>query len=163
MMAVAYGKEKGAEYMKKLVAQEPAILRDERLQVEWVAKGKYPIGIGTKSTIVKSFVEAGATIKYISVKEGAPLGSGSVNLYAFDNEPHPNASKLLVNWLLSREAQDIIMKTSGFPSMRTDISKAGYDPSLLPGPNDALLGEDFKITAGEMQKVAMDIFKNLIK
>ncbi len=163
MMVVVYGKEKGAEYMKKLVAQEPGVLRDERLQVEWIAKGKYPLGVGTKSTIVESFVNAGAAIKYISLKEGAPLGSGSVNLYAFDRAPHPNASKLFVNWVLSKEAQDIITRTSGFPSMRMDVSKAGYDPSLLPGPGDALLGEDFKIAAGEMQKVAAEIFKDLIK
>ena len=130
--------------------------------MEWIAKGKYPLAVGTKSTVVTSFVNAGAPIRYISVKEGAPLGSGSVNLYAFDKVPHANAAKLFVNWILSREAQEIITKTSGFASERLDVAKEGYDPSLLPGPNDRILDEAFRKDAVKMYKVSKEIFRDLI-
>lgn len=165
MMLIAYGKEKGMEYMKKMVLQEPIVIRDERLQMEWLAKGKYPMLVGAKTTEVERFLNVGAPIKSINVKEGAPLLSGSLNLNAFQNAPHPNALKIFVNWILTKEAGEIITKTSGFASERTDVSKEGLDPSVLPGPKDILELEDerYIVEKAEMQKVAAEIFKGLLK
>jgi ABC-type Fe3+ transport system substrate-binding protein len=47
--------------------------------------------------------------------------SGSGGLMAFANAPHPNATKVYANWLLSRAAQMRIAQTVGYNSRRTDV------------------------------------------
>jgi ABC-type Fe3+ transport system substrate-binding protein len=51
----------------------------------------------------------------------------------FNRAPHPNAAKLAVNWLLSREGQanwlDFNQKSGGlYDSLREDISKEKVNP-----------------------------------
>ncbi len=163
MVVKLYGREKGAEYMKKLVANRPVVVRDERLQTEWVARGKYPILVGAKPTVVETFVSAGAPLKWVKVKERAPLSSGSLNMNAFQKAPHPNAQKVFVNWILGKEAGEIIAKTSGYPSERLDVPRTGFDPSLLPGPNDELEDEDYLLQKSDTQKLAAEIFKGILQ
>ncbi len=38
IMLQAYGMEKGREYVQRLLRQETVVIRDQRLQAEWVAK-----------------------------------------------------------------------------------------------------------------------------
>ena len=67
-------------------------------------------------------------------KEGAFVGpsQGGVNL--FKNAPHPNAAKVAINWLLSREGQDTYQKAFAQQhdvrqSMREDISMEVIPPT----------------------------------
>lgn len=162
MMIRLYGREKGTEYMKKLLLNQPMIQRDERLQLEWVAKGKYPVLIAAKPTLVESFVKLGAPLDWANLKEPGSTSSGSLNLYAMQNAPHPNAQKLFVNWVLGREAGEIIATSSGYPSERLDVSTAGYEPSELPGPADAREDEDYVLQKSDVLKLAGIIFKDLV-
>lgn len=163
MMLQLYGKEKGQEYMKKLLANQPVALRDERLQVEWVAKKKYPVLVAGKQTIVEGFINAGAPLKWVKLKGGAMLSSGSFYIYAYQDAPHPNAQKVFVNWMLGKEAGEIIAKTGGFPSERMDVSRAGFDPALLPGPNDIMEDEDYTMQSIPMPGIAEKIFKDILQ
>lgn len=167
MIIQAYGREKGIEYMKKLALQQPVIVRDERLQVEWTARGRYPLAIGAKPTVVQSFVNTGANLAFVFVKEGAPLNPGPLMLYAFDKAAHPAATRLFVNWFLTKEAGEIMAKTSGYPSERTDVSKEGFPPAMLPGPTEVLGGDiglpAYEAARSQLTKVAAEIFKDLLK
>ncbi len=163
MMISLYGREKGTEYMKKLILNQPTLLRDERLQVEWVAKGRYPILIAGKPTEVERFLSLGAPLKWVMVKEAPPLSSGSLNFHAYKNAPHPNAQKVFVNWLLGKEAGEIIAKTSGYASERSDVSHAGFDPAMVPRPADALEGEDYLAQKAGMPKIAGEMFREILK
>ncbi len=67
-------------------------------------------------------------------KEGAPLGIGAGSVTLMRNAPHPNAAKLYINWLLSREGQIVIQEEvaregSGADSMRLDIPKKDIPPA----------------------------------
>ncbi len=159
-----YGKEKGLPYMAALVKQEPVIARDQRLMAEWIARAKYPIGLGASPSEVDKMVRAGAPIKATVTKEGAPLSSGSMNLVAIDKQPHPNALKFFVNWILSREAGEIISKYSaGYVSERTDVSTEGIDPILIPQPKDVLPSEQAQMEQVANQRLAAEVFKELLK
>jgi ABC-type Fe3+ transport system substrate-binding protein len=46
--------------------------------------------------------------------------------------PHPNATKVFLNWLLTKEAQLAWQKLSGDNSLRVDISKEGLAADLVP-------------------------------
>ena len=68
------------------------------------------------------------------MKEGAGLTSHSGQIGLVDNAPHPNAAKVFVNWLLSREGQ-MTMQTvfaegrrGASNSRRTDIPKDMIPP-----------------------------------
>ena len=107
------------QFLRDLGKQELVFTRDLRLHVEWVARGKYPIGIGMKTESVTEFIKAGAPISYNPVAEGSFTSSAGIAL--MKNAPNPNAAKLFLNWLLSREGQIIASRAYGFQSAREDI------------------------------------------
>jgi hypothetical protein len=46
--------------------------------------------------------------------------------------PHPNAAKIYINWLLSREGQTLWSQLSGYASRRLDVPKDHVNPMTLP-------------------------------
>ena len=66
------------------------------------------------------------------LKEGADSNPGSSgNFTLIRNAPHPNATKLFVNWFLSKEGQLVMQK--GYPkgdSLRIDIPKDMIKPEF---------------------------------
>ncbi len=163
MMLRAYERPKAEAYMKKLVAQEPVVLRDQRLLIEWVARAKYPIAIASDHGETVKVMHTGAPLKFVKIKEGMPLTSGPLNLMVFDKAPHPNATKLFVNWALSKEGVAVISSAAGYPSQRLDVSNGKLDPMLVPDPREVVPGEDYKLQQGPLMKMAAEIFKNLIQ
>ena len=56
--------------------------------------------------------------------EGVGLYSSSGNVVLMNRAPHPNAARVAINWLLSREGQMIYQKVRGtVDSSRIDIPK----------------------------------------
>ncbi len=154
----AFGREKGEKYMRALALQEPVITRDQRQQVEWVARGKYAIGLGLTQSEVVKMAHLGAPIKFVNPKEGLPLTSGPMNVMVFDKAPHPNATKVFVNWLLTDEGGRLASQGSGYPSERVGVSNKSFDPITVPGPKDVLPGEEYKLAQNDMIKLARNIF-----
>ncbi len=156
-------KEKGEDYMRKLLVNQPTVLRDERLQVEWLAKGKYPVLIGGKRTTVESFINAGAPLNWVKTKGDALLSSGPFYFNAVPNAAHPNAQQVFFNWILGKEAGGIMAQYGGFPSERLDVSTAGFDPSQVPRPNDIAEDEDYVSRSSDMLNIAGKIFKDVVQ
>jgi iron(III) transport system substrate-binding protein len=120
-------KAMGKEYLEQL-AKQIVITRDLRQSVEWIANAKYPAGIGLSDVHVTEFSKKGATVAQIShLAEGNYLSAGWGTANLIDRAPHPNAAKLYINWLLSREGQSAWQK-SGYNSARIDIPKDTVDP-----------------------------------
>lgn len=160
------GELMGYDFMRELSKQEPVILRDQRLQVEWVAQGKYAMIIAPTQAIVTYFVNAGAPLAYFLPAEGGWVAAGSGNIALMNRAPHPNAARLAVNWILTKEAQTLISKAVGVSSARMDVPTDGLDPATLIKPGiryvDANL-EEMELKADEDKKLAADIFANLMK
>lgn len=108
---------------------------DARQMIDWLAQGQYVVGFAVNSRELREAARQGLPVGLIpptQLKEGADLShaGGTMNLMA--QAPHPNAAKLYVNWLLSREGQiDWQQHTMG-PSLRVDIPKDNLDAALLP-------------------------------
>lgn len=111
----------GMDFWEKFIKQNPAILRDHRLVIEWLASGKKSIAMGTRAGTVGEFMEAGAPIADVTPKEGTYVTSGVGSLHFIRNAPHPNAAKLFINWNLSREGLIAWSKGNAAPSSRLDI------------------------------------------
>ena len=62
------------------------------------------------------------------------IDPGNGALAIMDWAPHPNAPRLFMNWLLSRQGQISWQIHVEEPSLRTDIPKDGLSPILVPKP-----------------------------
>jgi ABC-type Fe3+ transport system substrate-binding protein len=49
-----------------------------------------------------------------------------------ERAPHPNASKVYIDYLLSPEGQQRYTEGTGLPSRRTDVSTDGVPPEYIP-------------------------------
>ncbi len=113
---------KGEDYLRKLAAQNLVIGRDQRVLGESLAKGKVAVVIGLTYYSLLPFVQAGLPVRPVPpLKEGTYGTGGSGNLMVIKNPPHPNATKVFVNWLLSKEGQEITTKALGQATRRLDI------------------------------------------
>ena len=66
-------------------------------------------------------------------------GAGAISVV--DRAPHPNAAKLYLNWLLSREGQAAWRETK-FASLRVDVPKTNLIAAPEPGKAYANAGNE---------------------
>jgi iron(III) transport system substrate-binding protein len=115
-------KHKGEEYLKRLVTQDLQLSRNPRVLAESLAREKLAVTIGINYYGFRSFIDAGLPVKPLPVfKEGTYGTAGSGILAVIKNRPHPNATKVFVNWLLSKEGQEIWTKELNQPTRRWDV------------------------------------------
>ena len=60
------------------------------------------------------------------------MGGGACCMALLNRAPHPNAAKLFLNWVLSREGQIAWQKYSEANSLRMDIPKDDLPPWAVP-------------------------------
>ena len=120
----------GPEFLRRLHADtDIAIVRSNEQMLDWLSAGKYAFGIGARD--VDTAMMQGLPLSQFlpgSMKEGSSVTAYNGTLSYFNRAPHPNAAKVAVNWLLSREGQttwlDSNQKSGGlYDSLREDISK----------------------------------------
>lgn len=101
------------------------IVRDSRQAVEWLALGRYSIGMFGLGTPAEEMASQGFPIlPYLPhvLKEGEILSASAANIMAVDHPANPNAQKLFINWALSKEGQSIFIKTGKTSdSLRVDV------------------------------------------
>lgn len=154
----------GLDYLKMLARQEPVMLRDQRLQVDWVARGRYSISIALPSAATYDYMKAGSPIKLWFPKEGGYLIAGSTCVSLVNRAPHPNAARVFINWLLTKEGQYIFSKYYGAPSLRVDVPTDHILPEEVPKPGVKyynLLVED-NLPGDADIKLAGEIFGHLL-
>lgn len=126
----------GPEYLKRLFGETDITLSvDNRQMVDWLAQGRYAIHVFPSSIDMERAMAQGLPVKLVSpddLKEGAPMSAGWGAVAVADRAPHPNAAKVYLNWLLSKEGQMAWQTHGGSPSLRKDIPKDGVRPWNLP-------------------------------
>lgn len=110
------------DYIKELAKQEPMILRDERLQLEWVARGKYAISIGAPQPLfAEELQKLGLPLAALLLEEGTYITRDGGQVTMLNDAPHPNAAKIFLNWILTREAQTVYSRKDLYQSARLDV------------------------------------------
>lgn len=164
-----YHKVLDQDFFRQLVKQELVLTRDLRLEVEWIARGKFAIDWGAQNTPIQEFKDLGAPLTSIVVKEGTYLSSSAGNIILVKNAPHPNAAKVLINWILTREGQILQQKYMGSHSRRENIPLEGVEPVQIRKPGAKYyvganeIEEWVKNEQDEYMKLARDIFGPLSK
>ncbi len=155
----------GMDYLQKLLTQEPMVTRDRRLQAEWVARGKYAIGVALDTSTVQQFIKDGAPLKMVWPKEGIQLGAEKGGLALINQAPHPNAAKVFVNWLLSKEGQTLWSRDEGLQSARNDVPADFLPADQVRDPNKKYITmeqEEWYATKNKSKELATQMFSRFI-
>jgi len=131
--------ELGPAFLKRFFTEmDITFSRSIRQTTDWLARGKFAICFGCKD--ITAAKKQGLPIDSFNIselKEGGGLNTNPGTLSLVNRAPHPNAAKLFVNWLLSREGQIAFQQLGGgagdpYNSGRIDIPKEGIPPDEIP-------------------------------
>jgi ABC-type Fe3+ transport system substrate-binding protein len=127
----------GDDFVRDLyLGQEVVLSRDNRQLAESVARGSYAAGIGMIPQPIEQFRALGLPLQRVFPADGrgyTTAGFGS--LMKMKGAPHPNATKVFINWYLTKEGQDIHEAAMLEPSLRTDVVRKAPD-YIVPQPGE---------------------------
>ncbi len=123
----------GPEFMRRLFGNmDITLTRDIRQATNWLATGKFSICLVCSTTDVKRAKSQGLPVEvfYFGPIEGvAGLAASGGSVSLMNKAPHPNAARVFINWLLSREGQITAQRalaengSDALDSLRIDIPK----------------------------------------
>jgi iron(III) transport system substrate-binding protein len=163
-------KIKGEEYLAKLAQQDLLITQNQRQIAEALAKGKLAFSIGLSHYSYEPFIKAGLPVKPVpNIKEGAHASNGSGVVTIVKNPPHPNATKIFVNWLLGKEGQEVYGKAMVQGTRRLDVDTKWLSSIGVHAAKDSLTLETYYKRQNHLQdaieqyrRPAMEIARKLI-
>ncbi len=142
-IAYVLGDEAGKKFIRDLAKQEPVISGNYRQLAEWLARGKYPVAVGSRVEENTEFRKLGAPIGLARPKEGGKVGSAGGSLAIPEKPAHPNAMVVFVNWILGKDGGTLFQRGYANPSARNDVPKATDDPYVVrPGEKFYIEDED---------------------
>jgi iron(III) transport system substrate-binding protein len=118
----------GDEALKKLIVDQKAQFFTQQQQVvEAMARGTALFAIGPPvRSLIAPYLQAGAGAN-VEVRglgnspEVSFISIGGNCLYVFKNRPHPNAARVFINWMLTKQVQFELAKALDMVSRRIDI------------------------------------------
>ncbi len=114
------GEEKGKAYARQLAKQQLQIRAGHTLMAQLLAAGEFALTLTIRTHSAEDLKGKGAPIEWSAIEPLAPNPPVSVSLPT--NPPHANTGKLFIDFILSREGQEIIAKLKRNPS-RTDVDQ----------------------------------------
>jgi iron(III) transport system substrate-binding protein len=118
----------GRDYVKRLfVDQEVFFTRDHRQTADLLAHGSRPLAMYLQGQAIGDLQEQGLPVTALPHLQGlAPAVTGGFSYVGLlDRAPHPNAAKLFVNWMTSREGQQLWQEAQRQASTRNDLDETG--------------------------------------
>jgi iron(III) transport system substrate-binding protein len=127
-----YHPELGPKYLRRLFGEmDVTLTADLRQAVDWLGSGKFSLVLPIQGGQIYKAKNQGLPVEQFEpfhFKEGVNLSSAFGSLALMNRAPHPNAAKVFINWLLSREGQTLFQKLISVPgdarnSRRLDVPK----------------------------------------
>jgi len=147
-----FGQDKGMDYLRKFAALNPRPGRGTTLMVQqWLGGGEVELALPLNHDGIKKFSEKGLTVDWARLED--PLYADLHTIGISGMAPHPNAAKLFVDYILSKEGQTVMAK-SGNSVLRDDISvKDDIDRKKI-----RFLSAQARAGADKYQKIMNEIF-----
>ena len=124
------GRDKGLDFMKKFAGQNLQMRSGHTLLAQLVAAGEVALATVVYSNRVERMKAVGAPIDWVRFK-GPTITA--INAIAIPlKAPHPNAAKLFINFVLSKEGQTLLRGLRRIPA-RSDVLPD--PPALTQGLN----------------------------
>jgi ABC-type Fe3+ transport system substrate-binding protein len=147
-----FGPEKGMDFLRKFAGQNPRPGRGTTLMVQqWLGGGEVEIALPLNHDGIKGFADKGLSVEWARLED--PLYAELSTVGVLGMAPHPNAARLLVDYILSKEGQTVMAK-SGKSVMRDDVSiKDGIDRKKLH-----FLSAQARTGADKYQKIMNELY-----
>lgn len=114
---LAEDKGYGLEFWRQMAKQNIQFQRNYDAVDRLVALGERDIGLGGQQSTTQQYLEAGTPIKlWYPPLDGRVMSLSVMSIVR--NAPHPNAAKLLVNFMLTKEGQDLLDIQGSVPIRR---------------------------------------------
>ncbi len=117
----------GWKFVKGLADNDHLLQKGQGAVLRMVQKGERPIGIGNTTYRIWGAMKKGRPLKPIFYEDGTVMIT--VNLGTPKGAPHPNAARLLINFLISKKIQKLLVKNH-FYSARKDVGTPPLGPAL---------------------------------
>ena len=138
-------KIKGKDFLQKLAQQDLFVSRDGQQLAVGLAKGTLVIALGLSQRFVDPYTKAGLPIKVLTdIKEGLSGSNGFGTVAVMKNAPHPNAAKVYITWLLSKEGQELYSRALTQGSRRLDVDTKWLAKFNTPAAKDLTTPEEFE-------------------
>jgi len=127
----------GEDYIRKLYLGQSIVYSTNHRQLsEWIARGTYAMALGVQERGFEPFLKEGFPLKVLNSLDDAPgyLLGGSGVVKIMKDAPHPDGAVVLLNWLASKEGQEISSRTVVQPSRRVDVQLDDVPSYLYPKP-----------------------------
>lgn len=127
-----YHPDLGPKYLRRLFGEmDVTLTANLRQAVDWLGAGKFALCMPIQGGQIYQAKNQGLPVDQFDsyhFKEGVNLSSAFGSLAVLNRAPHPNAAKVFINWLLSREGQTLFQKVITIPgdarnSRRIDVPK----------------------------------------
>ncbi len=129
----------GEDFVKRLyVEQKVTFSRDRRQLTDWLMRGTYPISFDAEDDQLERMRQEGQPVKAIYSLPDLPgtLSGGEGQVALLSHAPHPNAAKVFVNWIASKEGLEVYSRGRGGAPTRSDIDAKAYLPeAIIPKPD----------------------------
>ncbi len=130
-----YGEAKAMDLLRKLAAQEIQFRTGHSLLQTLLAAGERAIVVVAFANGVDRLKKEGAPIEWLAAE---PVIGLTFGMAVVKDAPHPNAARLLNDYLLSREGQEV-MAAAGYYVPRGDVvspilREAGPKTKVIPLP-----------------------------
>jgi iron(III) transport system substrate-binding protein len=135
---------KGEEYLKKLARQDLFVSRNLRQIADALAKGKLALTLGIGYAQLEPFIKEGLPVKELpEPREGLPASNAYGTVGVVKNPPHPNATKVFVNWLLSKEGQEFYTRVMLQATRRLDVETKWLAKENADAAKDTMSFKDY--------------------
>lgn len=148
----------GPNFIRALARQDLQVYRDPSQLLNLIGKGKFPILIGPRDSMLADAVNKGIPIKIIGpnrIREGSDISPAAGNVAMFNRAAHPNAVKVYLNWFLSKDGQTIFARALDAVSNRLDVPRGDAPEWKVPQPGA------IKTYTPEAMKLKKDLLKLL--
>jgi iron(III) transport system substrate-binding protein len=133
-LAKGMGEKEGLAFFRRLAEAQPQVRSGHTLMAGLVSAGEIPLAVTVYNHNAERLLQKGAPINWKPLKPtfGRPNAIGVAK-----NAPHPHAALLFVDFVLSREGQEIIKQRNRVPAssaVDTNLNKFEYqmiDPVIV--------------------------------
>lgn len=162
-------REEGEDFVRRLLLeQEPAIIENGRQVTDAVLRGDYAVSLGSSPNILSLCHKMGGCRSVQALPIARMMASRGVAV--LKNPPHPAATRLWVNWLLSREGQQVYVRewakdqSTGATSLRRDVAPDPAHVASIPDYDNLASYGLYGMEAGRADLTAAnDLFAKLYK
>lgn len=108
------GEAEGMDYLRRFASQQPVLIRASRRAVlDQLISGEHRVAVMVYNHHVAASAAMGAPVRWLRVE---PLLAVPTLISILKDAPHPNAARLLAEFILSRDGQQVLADTDHLPA-----------------------------------------------